>query len=214
MSHFLRHIFVGWGEMMNGKMKAIRSAPGGLLLTVAAALCLCMACFNIRPVEPPSSSASDWVSPTDYKILLDNLQTAISRRNTQNYLRCFSGEALRFYPAASLFNDNESIWINWSIRDEQTYLENTIADLTLLSGNTLTLRETDLQDVSADSLRYVGEYTLRMNHGDTTITQQFKGQVQWMVKINAFNEWEIHSWADIELYPDSSWSLLKLKYIR
>jgi hypothetical protein len=186
----------------------------GLIASGLLALSLCMACFNVRPVEPPSSSASDWVSPTDYTILLSNLETAVARRNTQNYLRCFNADVLRFVPAPSVFNNNESIWINWSIRDEQTYLENALADLTLLAGNSLTLRETDLRDVSSDSLRYVGEYTLRMNHGDTTITQLFKGQVEWVIKVNAFNEWEIYDWSDIEAYPDSSWSLLKLRYIR
>ena len=175
---------------------------------------LTQGCFRTRAVEPPSSSSSDWVSPTDYEILLGNLKTSIAQRNIQNYLRCFNQDSLKFSPAAELLNDNETIWQNWSIQDEQTYLDNLFADLASPSGNTLSLTETDLQDVSSDSLKYVGNYSMHINHNDTSLTRLFKGQIQLVIKINSFNEWEIHRWTDIEIYPDSSWSRVKLKYIQ
>ncbi|RMG19953.1 MAG: hypothetical protein D6730_20680 [Bacteroidetes bacterium] len=172
------------------------------------------ACFKVRPVEPPGAGNSDWVSPTDYEILLENLKTALSKRNTQNYLRCFDEEHFRFSPAASLLTNNESLWQNWSLQDEQAYLDKLFGELTALSGNSLILEQIDLQDVSADSLRYLGSYTLRMNHPDTSLTTLFKGQVQWVIKINEFNEWTIHRWTDLEVARDSSWSHLKLRYIQ
>lgn len=178
---------------------------------------LCVAlgwsCFEIRPVEPPSSSSSDWVSPTDYNILLDNLKQAVAEGNPQNYLRCFDQENFVFSPAGILFNNNETVWLNWSLLDEQAYLDNMLAEFGP-SGNSLSILEADLQDVAADSMRYVGEYTLRINHQDTTLTTLFKGQLQFLIRLNAFNEWEIEKWADIETHPDSSWSLLKLRFIQ
>lgn len=174
----------------------------------------CVACFRVRPVEPPARAISDWVSPTDYEILLANLQLAISQTNVQNYLRCFNRDDLTYTPVASLFNTNEAVWRNWSIQDEQTYLENTLSNLSANSGQSLILEETDLQGVTADSLRYVGQYTLRINHSDTSLTTLFKGQLQMSIKRNDFNEWEIHRWTDIELAPDSSWSLLKLRFVQ
>ena len=184
--------------------------------TILGVLCLIslMACFKTRPVEPPLNANSDWISPTDYQILLDNLKTAIAKRNTQNYLRCFEEASFRFSPAASLLINNESVWQNWSLQDEQTYLDKLFAELTAISGNSLILEEVDLQDVSSDSLRYLGKYTLRMNHPDTNLTTLFIGQVQWVVKINEFNEWTIHRWQDLEVARDSSWSSLKLRYIQ
>jgi len=171
------------------------------------------ACFETRPVEPPSSSTSDWVSPTDYVILLDNLKRSIAEGNVQNYLRCFEQNRYQFDPAGSLFNDNETVWQNWSLLDEQVYIENMLADLGG-GGKSLSLLEADLQDVSSDSLRYVGEYNLRINHDDTTLTTLFKGQLQFLIRLNSFNEWEIEKWADIETHLDSSWSLLKLRFIQ
>ncbi|MEO0898407.1 MAG: hypothetical protein AAFY71_18490 [Bacteroidota bacterium] len=173
------------------------------------------ACFQIRNVEAPDAGGnSDWVSPTDYEILLNNLRNAIVQGNTQNYLRCFNQDSLQFIPASSLLNDNESIWLNWSSQDERTYLENVVTDLSVNSGNSVLINEQDLQNVTSDSLRYVGEYIMRINHQDTALTNLFKGQIQLLIKLNSFNEWEIHRWIDIELYPDSSWSELKLAYIQ
>ncbi|MFK7923724.1 MAG: hypothetical protein AB8H47_17325 [Bacteroidia bacterium] len=176
--------------------------------------CILTGCFNIRPVEPPSSSASNWVSPTDYQILINNLQQSVNQRNVQNYLRCFNQEMLEFQPTASLFNNNENIWANWSISDEQAYFDNFVADLAVTTGNSLSLTETDLQDVTSDSLKYVGDYLLRVNHSDTSLTTLFQGQLQLVIKLNAFNEWEIERWTDIEIFADSSWSELKLRYVQ
>ncbi|MDW3647459.1 MAG: hypothetical protein R8P61_10365 [Bacteroidia bacterium] len=171
-------------------------------------------CFQVRNVEPPGIVSSDWISPTDYEILLQNLQRSVGNTNVQNYLRCFNNDSLRFTPAASLFNDNEPIWLAWSIQDEQAYFDNMIQNLTVSTGNSLVLRETELQNVDADSLTYVGEYTLRINHRDTTLTTLFKGQIQLLIKLNEFNEWEISRWQDIELIQDSSWSQLKLSFVQ
>ncbi|MEL6651892.1 MAG: hypothetical protein AAFQ87_13910, partial [Bacteroidota bacterium] len=146
--------------------------------------------------------------------LLDNLQLAVNQRNVQNYLRCFEQEELDFEPVASLFNNNENIWANWSISDEQAYFDNFVADLAVTTGNSLSLTETDLQDVTSDSLKYVGDYLLRVNHSDTSLTTLFRGQLQMLLQLNEFNEWEIKRWTDIEIFADSSWSELKLRYVQ
>jgi hypothetical protein len=194
-------------------LKTIVSLIMRFVALLLGTVLLSWACFETRPIEPPSSSSSDWVSPTDYNILLDNLKKAMAAGNVQNYLRCFDQEEFLFEPAGSLFNNNETVWQNWSLLDDQAYLENMIADFGP-SGNSLSLLEADLQDVSADSLRYVGEYSLRINHEDTTLTTLFKGQLQFLIRLNTFNEWEIEKWADIETHTDSSWSLLKLRFIQ
>ncbi|MFK7971917.1 MAG: hypothetical protein AB8F95_16235 [Bacteroidia bacterium] len=174
-------------------------------------VCVMASCLRTRPVEPPGGGSSDWVSPTDYQILLDNFQRSLAERNTQNLLRCLSEDSYLFEPVASLFADNESIWRNWARQDERIWFENMQAVLDITS-NSLQLTEIDLQDVTADSLRYVGNYRLRITHTDTTLPTLFLGQIQFNMKVNAFNEWEISRWTDLEVTPDSSWTLLKLRF--
>ncbi|MCB9232220.1 MAG: hypothetical protein H6581_11180 [Bacteroidia bacterium] len=189
----------------------LRPFMGGFFLLTALFFSL-SGCFNVREVEPPQTS-SDWISPTDYSILLDNFERAVSQKNSQNYLRCLPAQGFKFKPSTSvLAQDNQSIFVNWSVIDEQTWLENVVADLGVVTGNSLEVKEVNLLEVTPDSVKFVGTYNLFMQHSDTSMTTRFLGQVEFVFKINGFNEWEIHRWTDYESHPDSSWSLLKLHY--
>jgi hypothetical protein len=172
------------------------------------------ACFQVRDVEPPASSSSDWISPSDYNILLGNYKRAIGQQNIQNYLRCLRPDGFLFVPSTPSYTGNELIWDNWTWQDEQTWFSNVKENLGLVSGNVLNLNQVDLQSVTADSLRYIGTYDLTMNHTDTSLTVRFLGQMELLCKVNAYNEWEIAKWTDIETHPDSSWSRLKLSYVQ
>jgi hypothetical protein len=183
-----------------------------LLFWISTSL-LCAACFRTRPVEPPDNTLSNWVSPTDYTTLLRNFQNAIANRNTQNYLRCFHPDSMRFVPAAS--KSNQSLWTTWSLRDEQTYFENMQQNLASLSGNSLTLKQLELRDITATSLRYIGTYRLQINHKDTAVPRVCTGQIQLLMRLEAAtSEWTIREWDDIETVADSSWSELKVRYIQ
>jgi hypothetical protein len=192
---------------------------GGLFYTMrllAGFFCLLFAtgCLNTRDVEPPVSGTTDWVSPTDYEILLSNLSLAINQRNSQNFLRCLDADSLRFVPATVTYTGNQSIWDNWAWQDEQAWFSNCVNSLGIPTGNYLELHEVDLQSFSTDSIRYIGDYELVMNHTDTALTVTFKGQLELVMKVNEFNEWQIATWKDYETHPDSSWSRLKLSYVQ
>ena len=171
-------------------------------------------CFQTREVEEPVTSASDWVSPTDYTILLNNLERSVSDQNVQNYLRCFRQDSLRFVPSTPTYTGNEILWDNWTWQDEQNWFNNVISDLGLQSGNRIGLEEVDIQSFSSDSLRYIGNYDMTMNHRDTSLTVRFRGQLEFLMKINEFNEWEVTRWSDYETRNDSSISRLKLNYVQ
>lgn len=187
---------------------------GQFWMALVLSALLVSACFRTRDVEPPVQSNSDWISPTDYTILLDNLKRSAGQRNVQNYLRCFNQESFVFQPSTPVFTGNEIIWSDWSWQDEQAWFNNVISNLGLTGGNSLELDEVDIQSFSSDSLRYIGDYDLRMNHTDTSLTVHFRGQLEFLCKVNSFNEWEITRWIDYETRVDSSWSRLKLNYVQ
>lgn len=177
-------------------------------------LLLLSACFQVREVEPPASSSSDWISPTDYTILLSNLQRSVGQQNVQNYLRCFKADNFSYLPSTPTYSGNQLIWDSWSWQDEQTWFSNVIENLGLVNGNSLAMKQVDLQSFSSDSVRYIGEYDLVMNHTDTSMTVRFVGQLEFLCKVNSYNEWEIARWTDFETHQDSSWSRLKLSYVQ
>lgn len=184
------------------------------LLAGILSLLFATSCLETRGVEPPISNSSDWVSPTDYEILLSNLSLAVNQRNAQNFLRCLAQDSLRFIPATVTYTGNQAIWDNWAWQDEQTWFSNCVSNLGIPTGNYLQLTEVDLQSFSTDSIRYIGDYELVMNHTDTALTVMFRGQVELVMRVNEFNEWQIWTWKDYETHPDSSWSRLKLSYVQ
>jgi hypothetical protein len=185
-----------------------------MLMCVGMLFASLSGCFNTREVEPPTTPNADWVSPTDYSILMGNLTRSIQQLNAQNYLRCFKEDSFRFVPTTPVYTGNELIWDNWVRQDEQTWYDRVVAGIGIPTGNNLVLEEVDFQTFSSDSVRLTGEYSLSLNHTDTALTVNFKGQLVFLMRINAFNEWEIWRWEDYETHPDSSWSKLKLKYVQ
>jgi len=175
---------------------------------------LLSSCLKTREVEEPIVGSSDWISPSNYSILLDNLKTAITQKNVQNYLRCFIQDELVYIPSTPIYTGNEILWDNWGWQDENNWFSNVIQDLGIPTGNQLVLNEVDIQSFSGDSLRYIGNYDLVMNHRDTALTVRFRGQLEFLMKVNEFNEWEIGKWADYETSSDSSLSRLKLNYVQ
>jgi hypothetical protein len=170
-------------------------------------------CFTPRPAAPPQTSVpSTWISPTEYSILLSNLSGAISRNNVQDYLRCLQKDNFKFSPATVVYTGNQLIWNIWSWNSERDYYENVITQLGITTGNQLTFTLQQLQFLNNDTLKYIGNYDLQINHLDTSLTKKFKGQAELIMGLNGFNEWEIVSWTDFETTPDSSWSRLKLKF--
>ncbi|MFN0201473.1 MAG: hypothetical protein ACKVTZ_08130 [Bacteroidia bacterium] len=180
----------------------------GLLLSLSA-------CFNTRPIEPPDSNNSAWVSPTDYEILLSNFKTAIQSGNIQNYLRCLKQETYRFTPAPAVFNGHESVWQNWRNTDEQTYFNSVLANI---GSANISLSFSDVQiqgnTTGNDSLKYLAKYSLTVPHTKTNLPKTFKGQIQLVIQLNLYNECEITRWADVETAKDSSWSGLKLGFVQ
>lgn len=182
------------------------------ILAFILTLSLLCGCFWTRQPETPDSD-SGWISPTTYEQLLDNFIVAVQAGNVQNYNRCLAPVDLyRFTPTPSEYNGHESVWDNWRRDDEQTYLTN-IKDQIGIAGIQLQLIKTDLQNVTADSLKYVGNYTLSVPHTDSALTTVFKGQLSMILRFDGA-EWSIKQWTDIETHPDSSWSRLKRTFIQ
>ena len=86
-----------------------RTTLNTLLLCGGMVWLACKNPFATREPEPPKNSGSRYIPPFSAEIVLENMRNAISDRNTENYLRCFSdstrtGERFRFEPDAATSN--------------------------------------------------------------------------------------------------------------
>ncbi|MCS7077962.1 MAG: hypothetical protein NZ455_14720 [Bacteroidia bacterium] len=172
-------------------------------------------CFNTRTPEPPSQNApnSQWIPPTDYNILLQNFKNSISQLNTQNYLRCIA-DTFEFIPTQVRDNSDYLIFQKWTKNDEKTYFENLNAKSLPLSPHNLQFKNVEHQFVGSNTVKYNADYHLEVQHNDSTLTKTFRGQVNLTLHRNHEGLWHILKWQDIEKAKDSSWTLLKIRFIR
>lgn len=176
---------------------------------------LLQGCFATRTPEPPlqNNTNSDWIAPTDYNVLLLNFKNSIRQLNTQNYLRCI-GDTFQYIPTQIRDNSAYLIFEKWSKNDEKTYFDNLYAKSQTLSNHLLQLKNADQQFVSSDTVKYTADYELEIQHNDTTFTKTFKGQMNLTLHRNSEGLWRIIKWQDTEKAKDSSWTLLKMRFLR
>lgn len=176
---------------------------------------LLQGCFATRTPEPPlqNNASSDWVAPTDYNILLINFKNSIVHLNTQNYLRCI-GDTFQYVPAQVRDNSAYLLFQKWTKNDEKTYFDNLSAKSQNLSANYLQLKNIYQQFIGSDTVKYIADYHLEIQHSDSLSPKTLKGQLNFTLHRNSEGLWRILKWQDTEKAKDSSWTLLKTRFIR
>ena len=171
---------------------------------------LCGGCFNVREPEKPDA-VSEWLSPTQPDILIENFTRSVRNLNISVYSRCFSAD-FRFKADPATAGANTALFENWSAAEERDYfnsLKNKSASNAL---NLLELTKTRENFFQADSLEQYFSYKLRTSQTDTTLkTHDFSGTMRLVLR-RRNNEWEIAKWED-NRENQACWSDLKKHFI-
>lgn len=201
------------GQTYEKKMKCQGIRRGYIYL--AFLVSVLQGCFTTRTPEPPiqNNPNSDWIAPTDYNILLMNFKNSITQLNTQNYLRCI-GDTFEYVPAQIRDNSGYLIFQKWTKNDEKTYFDNLYAKSQNLSAHQLQLKNADQQFIGSDTVKYTADYQLEIQHNDSSFTKLIKGQLNFTLHRNQEGLWRILKWQDVEKAKDSSWTLLKMRFLR
>lgn len=181
--------------------------PFLLLLTLAS-------CFNLREPDAPGA-ASNWTPPNQPEVLIQNFNLAVNDLNLVNYERSFNAARFRFTADASVAANNQGLFSNWSFQNhEMEYVRNLKRLVqTGQSPAQLTFLDTRYNNLSADSVEFIANYSLYIYVQDTSLHQNnFTGNMILSLGRNAFNEWAIGGWRDAKSSGQPCWSELKQKY--
>lgn len=167
-------------------------------------------CFNERSPKKPEEN-TDWLSPTEPSILIENLQKAISTLNLNNYRRCIASENFRFKADPTLTANNLGLFNAWTWDNETQYFNNlTQASKPINANNSLQLINTRIINISSDSLELTADYNLSIYHQDTSFQSvTFAGLLSFQMKRNRQNEWQIASWQDNKTKSTPCWTELR-----
>jgi hypothetical protein len=172
--------------------------------------------FEPRDPEPPSQSSLNYSPPTDPKVVISNLQSAIEQKNAANYISCFvdpakSGQPFTFLPSADAQAQYGSSLLNWTWNDEQSYFLNLISrsNSNAFSSLALSLKSSS---VYADSVIYSYEYAFTFKHSDASFPTEAKGVLWFTLRPDNSNFWAIHRWTDFSTQNAISWSHFKGRF--
>ena len=173
--------------------------------------------FQTRPPEGPDQSRSNYISPSEPKILIENIINSFSDKNADNYRKSFesnpTGIAFTFVPTSSAQVTYQSIWLDWNIDSEFQYFKS--AQTTVPSELPMTLSLSTEQGsfsvLGADSVKYNSKYSISIPQYNSNALN-YQGNVEFTLIRDSRQIWVINYWKDYAIQDYSSWSDLKGSY--
>jgi len=169
--------------------------------------------FNVREVQPPADARSNFLPAISADIVIQNLISSLSDKNTQNYISCLSNNKAKrfqfvFLPSAEALSKYPVFLEDWSILQEEQYFNNVTFKLPEESSISLTLQDT-VKSLLGDSVYFSAKYSLTVPHTDISIPNVFQGEFKLKLFRDENNLWSIFFWQDIKNSSLPSWSELK-----
>jgi hypothetical protein len=188
-------------------------APLILVLTLAASGC---DLFGTRDPEPPSSGSSTFVPPTSPDLVITNLENAVAEKSTENFLRCLvdtlsSGQRYEFIPTAAAAGRYATTFADWSLQSERAWFSALKAFSEADAPSSLALTG-GFAVIAADSAIYEGEYELAFRHGVSSVSENARGTLQFVMHTDRNSIWSITRWTDIPRDEETSWSEWKGRF--
>ena len=173
--------------------------------------------FQTRPPEGPDQSRSNYISPSEPKILIENIINSFSDKNADNYRKSFESNptsiAFTFIPTSSAQVTYQSIWLDWNIDSEFQYFKS--AQTTVPSELPMTLSLSTEQGsfsvLGADSVKYNSKYSISIPQYNSNALN-YQGNVEFTLIRDSRQIWVINYWKDYAIQDNSSWSDLKGNY--
>lgn len=167
--------------------------------------------FNTRDPENPEQSRSNYTTPLEREVLIDNLINSFSDKNADNYLKSFSeagftDKIFSFVPsskALSLFQ----IWDTWDRSAEFQYFNNLINQVPQELPITLVLSN-QIYSPFQDGFIFTAEYSLSIPKLNAE-PDIYRGSLKFNLIQDNRSVWVIYFWEDIALQDETSWSELK-----
>lgn len=198
--------------MVTERSKLVLRVLSLLLLLIIGSGC---DLFRAREPEPPITGSGTWLQPDTPDRVVQNIQTAVSELNAQNYVRSMTDD-FSFQPTVDSQTRDPLIWNGWTSAQEEAYFNRLQGSAEQFSGHTLQLL--DLTQVILDDTHssYDATYVLRVPHSrtDEGIPAEVQGRLVWTLEQGSDGLWRLQRWVDQALGTEPSWSDLKASFAK
>jgi len=183
-------------------------------IIIILSLLLLTACdiFETRNAEDPEKSRSNYTTPGEPEILIQNLINSFSDKDADNYVKSFSDPAFSnkvffFLPTSSALQTWSNLWIDWNVDKEFQYFQNLITAAP--EDLPITLIFTDeFYSPFGDSLNYTAGYSIDVPQSNAE-SLNYSGNIKFGMVRDMRDTWAIYFWQDNAISESHSWSDLK-----
>ena len=192
-----------------------------LALTLSAVLA-CKTPFSTRQAEPPFTSRSRWIPPSQPTDVLENMKDAIAEEHIPNYLGCLSdsaqtGRPFVFVPEPGVAANYGELFNTWSRASEKRYLDQLFQATPRDSLRRLVFANVTERPGEENERVLVADYVLDVHHtlDPASYPRHVEGQAQfWMIQDPKTSYWSIWKWRDSATGEHETWTALKAVFGR
>lgn len=168
--------------------------------------------FSPRSPDPPIEDTGTFVQADTPDDVIDNLRNAVAELNAQNYRRSFA-PTFAFDPTADAEARDPSIWMGWSVQEEESYFSALVEAARLSTGNELRLSDVE---TTAGQTEFVvnAAYLLTVTHRRPELPETLQGRLAWTIAQGDDGLWYLSEWSDRQVGDAASWSDLKAAFIK
>jgi hypothetical protein len=171
--------------------------------------------FTTRDAEIPDQARSNYQTPVQASIVIDNLKNSLSDKNIQNYMRAFvdsvfSSKKFIFSASSEATSIYQIFLQGWGVSEEQRYISTVFNNVPDDFPISLTLNDEKYGNLSGDSLIYTATYFLSIPQSSADGgTLNYSGSLQFNMLRDTRALWVIYYWRDTKSQTLPSWSELK-----
>ena len=168
--------------------------------------------FETRNAEDPEESRSNYTTPSEPEILIQNLINSFSDKDANNYVKsftdpAFSNKTFFFLPTSSALQTWSNIWTDWNVDKEFQYFQNLMTAVPEDLPVTLSFNS-EIYNFLGDSLNYTAQYFISVPQlNDAPLN--YGGNINLSMVRDMRDTWAIYFWQDNAISDSQSWSDLK-----
>jgi len=194
--------------------------PGIILFIVLAYIITGCDLFTTRtPEEPEEGTNIEWQFPHTPRLVVENLEVAISRKSSVDYMKSFIASnadipEFIFEADPNTKSNNPGVFDDWDIECERSFVHSlfSLSNLPRNSLAELTIELTREPIQMGDSAGLSAEYNLHLEHTRNSAPRQMQGQLSFGLRRAADGGWYIQYWQDECIGGSQCWSDLKAEF--
>ena len=167
------------------------------------------------PDGPPAEDATDWQTPVNTSIVLENLKAALEGDSPSNYRDCYTEDFTHEVDPQDWLDagqEAEDLYADWTRDDEEQSANGILGDAESITVSFVNYQEPDETEDETDR---IDDYTLTISWESGVYSGQeltYEGRAIIYLRRDGTGRWAIYRWEDNRRTANPTWGFLRGEY--